>query len=576
MKKIFYLLFISLGLVSNSCSDLLDQTPMDQISEPEFWKTEGDLQLYINNLYGNFRGWSAWGSGGQALPDNGTDVLVSGGNYLGTKDRIDGVVNVPTSGGGWNWTNVRNVNYFLEHAHNVPEGQMKDQYVGEGYFFRAWFYFGLLQQFGDLPIYKKTLNVGDETELYAARSSRTDVVNFIVADLDSAIAKMKTKTQLPAGRLNRDVASLFKSRVCLYEGTWEKYHKGTPFEGKTDGSAFLDLAAKAAKAVIDGGNYSLTQGNTKSVYYELFNQTNLTGNPEVMFWKQYDFNQFSGTFGNQMWNWPHASGYTREMVRMYLCTDGLPISLSPLYKGDGDLRNVVLNRDPRCVQTIMNPGDAYSINLKNDTTKFVTPWLTGQLCPTGYESQKYHRPQFDPVLNDYSNDLAFIYFRYAEVLLNYAEARAELGQLTQADVDLTINKLRQRVGMPNLVLSSITADPAWPDYGYSLPDYIYEIRRERAVEMVAEGLRFNDLMRWRAHKLFIGKRPLGTMYTAELKKVNSKLKADADGYLDPYVGLLNGANGGYGFDPTKNYLMPLPINELTLNPNLTQNPGYSQ
>jgi len=577
MKKVFYIFIILLSLTIGSCSKFLDRTPLDQVSDPLFWKTDGDLQLYINKLYDSFnsQAWSTVGSGGGPVPDQGTDVVIAQGNSISTKNRMDGVVTVPTTGGGWSWTNVRNVNYFLENADKVTTGTLKDQYTGEAYFFRAWFYFDLLKQFGDLPIFTSTLSVDQTDLLYSARSSRTDVVNFIVGDLDLAIAKMKNKTDLAAGRLNRDVALLFKSRVCLYEGTWEKYHKGTAFAGTTDGSAFLNLAATAAKVVIDGGHYSLTTGNVKSVYYELFNQIDLTNNKEVLFWKQYNWNTFSDNFGNQMWNWPLASGYTREFVRSYLCTDGLPISVSPLYKGDGDLRTVAVNRDPRCDQTIMKPGDAVMISLKNDTTKFVTPLLTGQAGPTGYETRKYRRPQLDPLRGDYSQDLAYIFCRYAEALLNYAEAKAELGQLTQADVDLSINKLRQRVGMPNLNLSSITTDPAWPDYGYTLTPTLQEIRRERTIEMAAEGHRLNDIMRWRAHSLFTGKRPRGTKYTDEFKKINAALKQDTEGYLDPYSGaVLGGPGSTWGFDPNKHYLLPLPTNELTINTKLKQNPGY--
>lgn len=577
MKKIFYIFIISLGIAISSCKDMLDRTPMDQISDPQFWKTDGDLQLYINKLYDSFnaQAWSTVGSGGGPVPDQGTDVIISQGNAISTKNRMDGVITIPTTGGGWTWTNVRNVNYFLENADRVTTGTLKDQYIGEAYFFRAWYYFDLLKQFGDLPIITKTLSIENTDILYSTRSSRTDVVNFIVSDLDLAIAKMKKKSELAAGRLNRDIASLFKSRVCLYEGTWEKYHKGTPFAGTTDGTGFLNLAATSAKTVIDGGNYSLTTGNVKSVYYELFNQIDLTNNKEVLFWKQFNWITFGDNFGNQMWNWPLAAGYTREFVRSYLCTDGLPISVSPLYRGDGDLRTVAVNRDPRCDQTIMKPGDALMISLKNDTTKFVTPWVTGQAGPTGYETRKYRRPQLDPQRGDYSQDLAYIFFRYAEALLNYAEAKAELNQLTQADVDLSINKLRQRVGMPNLNLSSITTDPAWPDYGYTLTPTLQEIRRERTVELAAEGHRLNDIMRWRAHNLFTGKRPRGTKYTDELKKLNAALKQDSEGYLDPFSGtVLTGPGSTWGFDPNKHYLLPLPTNELTINSKLKQNPGY--
>ena len=176
-----------------------------------------------------------------------------------------------------------------------------------------------------------------------------------------------------------------------------------------------------------------------------------------MMYRSYNGASYGENFSNQLWNWPNGSGITKDMVNMYLCSDGLPISKSPLYQGDADIRKVILNRDPRLVQSIMNPGDPITINLKNDTTYFTIPSINGaQNCPTGYESQKFRRPQLDPATGNYSSDQGYIIFRYAEAMLNYAEARAELGQLTQSDVDLTINKLRSRVGMPNMTLASIT------------------------------------------------------------------------------------------------------------------------
>ncbi len=580
MKKTLFIItfLIGIGIVFNSCQKLLDKSPQDQISDPEFWKSDQDLQLYVNGLYSVLPSWNLSGSGGNPLLDASTDVTIASGLWLPTKNPLDGVVNIPASGGGWSWTNVRNVNYFLQNVNRVPDGGMKKQYIGEGYFFRAWNYFVLLKQFGDLPIITKALdpsNQSDQQILYGSRSSRTDVVNFIISDLDSAIANMDIKSNLPAGRLNKDVASIFESRVCLYEGTWEKYHQNDAFKGTTNGSAFLAKAAQAAKAVITGGRYSLSTGNPNQVYYNLFNQIDYSNNPEVMLWRGYNQEAFGGNFGNQLWNWPNGSGLTKAMMDMYLCTDGLPISVSPLYKGDTDIRVIIVNRDPRCVQSVMNPGDPVTIGVKNDTTFFTTPGLSSvQNSTTGYESQKFRRPQVDPATGTYSNDQAYIVFRYAEALLNYAEAQAELGQLTQSDLDISINKLRDRVAMPHMILGSIAVDPNWPDYGYSLPDYLREIRREREVELLNEGFRYDDLMRWRADKLFVGVRPKGAYYTNELKGVNPNLPHDANNYLDPYLNVLKGTNGGWGFDPSKNYLKPLPTNDLTLNTALKQNPGW--
>lgn len=577
MKKILLLtvLFLGIGMVFNSCKkDFLDLNPQDQISDPEFWKSDQDMELYMNGLYSVLPGWLTSGSGGNPLLDAGTDMAISVGLWLSTKNRLDGAITVPSSGGGWSWTNVRNVNYFLKNSDRVPNGGLKDHYIGEAYFFRAFNYFNLLKQFGDLPIVKVPLSATDKEILMGPRSSRTDVANFILSDLDMAISKLKGKTEVPAQRISRDIASLFKSRVALYEGTWEKYHQNDAFKGKTNGDAFLTAAAQAAKAVIDGAVYKLSTGNTSQVYYELFNQVNLSSNPEILLWRSYSSAQ-GDAFTNQLWNWPHGSGFTQDMVGMYLCSDGLPISVSPLYQGEKDIRDVVKNRDQRFVQTVMNPGDPVTISLKNDTTKYALPLLGGaQTGPTGYESQKFRRPQLDPATGGNSGELAFIIFRFAEALLNFAEAKAELGQLTQADVDLTINKLRARVGMPNMVLTSIRNDPKWPDYGYTLPDYLQEVRRERAVELMTEGFRLDDLLRWRADKLIVGKRPKGAFYSNELKTAYANLKVDAGNFLDPYVTTLTGANGGWGFNPAKHYLLPIPTNELTLNPALTQNPGY--
>lgn len=566
---------MGIGVVFTSCKkNFLDLTPKDQISDPEFWKSTQDMELYVNGLYSVLPGWLTSGSGGNPLLDAGTDIAISVGLWLPTKNRLDGAINIPASGGGWSWTNVRNVNYFLENAGRVPDGGLKEHYIGEAYFFRAWNYFNLLKQFGDLPIIKKTLSPNDKDDLYGARSSRTDVVDFILSDLDLAVSKLKKKSDVPPQRISRDIASLFESRVALYEGTWEKYHQNDAFKGKTNGDVFLNKAAQAAKAVIDGGIYSIATGNPNQVYYEMFNQINLSANPEILLWRSYSTAQ-GDAFTNQLWNWPHGSGYTQEMVRMYLCTDGKPISLSPLYQGENDIRDIIKNRDPRFVQSVMNPGDPITINLKNDTTKYTLPILGGaQNDPTGYESQKFRRPQLDPATGQQSGELAYIIFRYAEALLNYAEAKAELGQLTQADLDISINKLRSRVGMPNMMLASIQTDPQWPDYGYTLPNYLYEIRREREVELLTEGFRFDDLMRWSAHKLFVGIRPKGAYYSAELKAAYPNLAVDANNFLDPYKTTLTGANGGWGFNPTKHYLLPIPTNELTINPLLKQNPGY--
>jgi len=562
-----------------SCDeDFLDRTPLDEISDPDFWQSENDLELYLNNLYDNFEGW--WVSGGGAAPtyDRGTDLALPNPNVYGNDwtIRLDGSENVPASASNdyWNWTNVRDINYFLENAARVEEGgSMTDHFIGEGHFFRAWYYFELLRTFGDLPIFTEPIDSENEDLLYSARDNRTAVFDFILSDIDMAISKMKPSSELttPGTRLSKDIALMFKARAALYEGTWEKYHQGSVFAGQTDGAAYLQQAAAAAKQIIDDGNFSLVSGDPGSVYFELFNQTDYAGNPEVLFYKHFDREAYGSNFSNQLWNWPNGYGLTQDLTRFYLSADGLPIAVSPLFEGDSTLAIVENNRDPRLAQTLMVPGDILRID-GTDTAYYTSPDVFNS--GTAMESQKFRHIVVDPAAGIQNGSVDYIFMRYAEALLVYAEAKAELGTLTQEDVDMSINQLRARVGMPDLVLANITPDPNWPDYGYAVPDYLHEVRRERTVELYGEGFRFDDLMRWRAHEYFIGRRFIGTYYTDELRAIDPNMPVNEDGYLDPLMNILTGPDNGYGFDPERDYLMPLPTNELTLNPNLNQNPGW--
>lgn len=571
MKRIYYIIVtITIGIVLNSCeNDVLERTPLDTISNSDFWTSEGDLQLYLNRLYNTFPGWA--GSGAAPSPDIGTDIVIESNEWFGGSftARLDGTLNIPASGGSWNWGNVRSANFFLENASRVESGDLVNHYIGEGHFFRAWYYFILFKNYGDLPIITDVLNLEDEDILFGTRSSRTEVANFILAELDMAISMMREGSEVGPSRLNTDIAAQFKARVALYAGTWEKYHQGTDFGGSTDGSGFLQQAADAAKSVIDAGNYTLATGTPSEAYYNLFVQTDYSSHSEVMFYRHYDYLGLG--IQNSLWNQPNAHGMSREMTKYYLASDGLPISVSPNFMGDDTLAELEVNRDPRLAQSVMVPGDLDFAAENGTVTLFTVPFMTR--CPTALAIEKWRSKEvFAELNNQRTRDIGYIIFRYAESLLIYAEAKAELGTLTQADVDMSINLLRDRVGMPNLNIGGITADPDWPNYGYTLSDALYEIRRERTVELFGEGNRLDDLMRWRAHSVFVGTRPKGTTYTADIEAEFPNLTVDENGFLDPYLGFLSGA--GFGFDPNRDYLLPLPTNELTLNPNLNQNPNW--
>ncbi|QCX36935.1 RagB/SusD family nutrient uptake outer membrane protein [Aureibaculum algae] len=568
MKKIIYFLTICSTLLLVSCNeDFLDRTPLDEISEPEFWKTTSDLELYANSFYNKLPGWSGSGFGSAQMPDVGTDL----GLGLSAPSRLQGTQGIPNSGSAslWSWDEVRLVNYFVSNVSKAEGLEVEiNQFTGEGYFFRAYFYYDLLKKYGDLPIYDAYFDNLDTDALYRAKSPRNEVVDFMLADLDLAISLLKPKGDLSSPRVSKEAAQLLKAGIALYEGTWEKYHNGTEFGvSGSDGSSFLQQAAAAAKDLIDGQTRSLNAS-----YGDLFNQTNLSANNEIILWRQYDFVGLGNSFGNDSQiSWPNNFSYSRDAIRSYLCTDGLPISVSGDYKGDTELATIETNRDPRLAATIMVPGDTTVVNINGSIVYWEEPALDKSVG--AYESQKYRIPEIDAGVNNFTKDAAKIIMRYGEALLIYAEAKAELGTISQEDLDMSINKLRDRVNMPHLVLGAITVDPEWPDYGYALSDVLQEIRRERVVELMNEGFRLDDLMRWGAHNLFVNKRPRGAYYEALISNVSAGEPVDVDNYLDPY---LNDIATGYQFNPDRDYLLAIPAEELVLNTNLTQNPGWDQ
>ena len=582
MKKILLISFSFLLLLS--CSKDLNYFPLTAPTSANYWTAVNNLKLYANEFYPGLPQHSDGGQLGIYAVDNNSDNLLPNTNDA----RLNGKLTVPSSGGGWDFSKIREANYFLENYQQVPTAgneALIGQYVGEVKFFRAYYYYGLLQKFGDLPWIGSTLNP-DLAELQAldVRVKRNIIADSIIADLDFAIANLLPKEKAEPLRINKEVALLFKSRVCLFEGTWEKYHSGTPFgvDG-SDGSQYITLAATSAKALMDENKYSLTPN-----YPLLFNQKDLSSNPEVLLWKKYNY--LLGVFhdltrvitiggGN--------TGLTKSLVESYLCTDGRPVSVSPLYKGDQSLNLVMQNRDKRLLWTNAFPGWPLQIMPGNDTaTKFTKPPIdksqTETRSTSGYELYKGCDPYTDnrPVGQ---GEIACISFRYAEALLNYAEAKAELGTITQEDIDLTVNPLRDRAGVAHLDLTNIATDPDW-DFP-ALSPVINEIRRERRVEFACEGFRLNDLLRWKADALIVGKRLKGMLYIgsdvegtyrsssgSDIIVIGTNLYVDPQGYIDPYQKALP---SGFQFNPDRDYLLPIPTNEITLGGGaLTQNPNW--
>jgi starch-binding outer membrane protein, SusD/RagB family len=573
MKNIKIIMsLIALTVIFNACDkEFLDRSPLDQVGSVDYFKSPTDLRAYVNQYYNStsFPISEEWGRDFDS--DNAVATNVNA--WLEGTRTLDGA-------GGVSFSRVRSINYFFDNYKRVEKNaNFADykQFLGEAYFFRALIYFSLLQSYGDIQWY--TTEIGTASpELYKARDPRNIVADNIIANLDSAAMYLTEAKTNGASRINKWMALLLQSRVALFEGTWQKYHAGTPFGVSNPQPAkYFNKVVEAATKVMESGLYDIySTGKPSSDYYDLFILRSYSTNKEVMFWKEFNNALGKGEVifrrqPNYMQQHPYERSFTKQLADSYLCIDGNPISISPLFQGHASLTDEMQNRDPRFYQTISTPDAVWRIH-PNGTINYFKELYdrlnTGVQynSPGGYLIRKGYNPNLIYHVPQYEETPAIIY-RYAEVLLNYAEAKAELGTITQADIDKSIKKLRDRVGMPNLILANIAVDPKW-DFP-TLSPAINEIRRERRVELASEGLRAADIKRWAAAgELIVGKRPKG--FLAAQVAINP-YPVGADGFLDPY---LNKIPNGYGFKLNRDYLDAIPKTQMGLNPNLIQNPGW--
>ncbi len=584
----FIFLFTAAFLMLGCNDDFLERTPLDEISSETFWNTENDLVVYNNSLYNLARNdndvpilmahddgfdshrYSIW------YQDEFTDNIAPRHSRHTRYQQVRaGKHNVPSNPQwfgyrGWNF--VRAINVGLENYNNanIPQDVI-DKYAGEARLFRGWFYADKVQRFGNVPWVETPLNI-DSEELFATRTPRGEVMTNVLADLNFATEKLPNDwgDGNAPGRLNRWCALLVKSRVCLFEGTWRKYH------GETDAEMWLQEAADAAKEVIDNGPYALyNTGDPENDYNAYHRVLDLSGNPEVMYWRKYQL----GTFTNHVQSYfSYTGGATKSMVEDYLCTDGLPITLSPLYLGDEVIEDVFENRDPRLRQSILHPEDASKYEYhRADGRDYprITGMSGGRISTTGYHIIKQYNAadQIGKAFNTAESPAVIL--RYGEVLLNYAEAMAELGTLSQGDLDISLNLLRDRVAMPAMDLGDIPVDPRYTSDGIS--PLIAEIRRERRVELFLEGHRYNDLKRWKQGKK-LEQPDLGIRWNDaaiaryEGVTINTTLDpVSGNDYIDVYQGT-DWANPV--FDEGKHYLWPIPLSIIAQNPDIKQNPGW--
>ncbi len=567
--------------------DSLEKYPLTDISSETFWNSENDLKIYNNIFYdyaksnamrllnGNHEGATRDGQYSlDGMSDNDVRSLSFNANHVRTRA---GQI-IPDSNPmpfGWNNTCfqfVRAINIGLANYGRATINQaIIDQYKAEARLFRAWVVADKVSLYGDYPWIDRELNI-DSEELYAERTPRETVMTNVLADLDYAC------TYLPndwgdgnaPGRLNRWCALLIKSRVCLFEGTWRKYHGGN------DANTWLEAAAAAAKELMDNGPYKLyTKGDPAHNYNAIFQKSDLTGVDEVMYWRRY----VTGVVQTSWQIYYYMSCATKSAVEDYLCTDGLPITLSSLYQGDAVYEDIFVNRDPRLRQTVLHPADVgYYHYMDYDKSGTAVPQLIGMIgsgTMTGYHQVKHVNNEMN--LLQHNGYYPCIILRFGEALLNYAEAKAELGTISQADLNVSINKLRDRVGMPHMNLADIPVDPRYVNDGVS--PLIAEIRRERRVELFGEGFRFDDLRRWKQGAK-MAKKDYGVRWDeANRNRIDPKKACTLKSEVFPGTGTVYICpNKGGDFEnpvfEDKHYLWPIPVDARSKNPNLGQNPGW--
>ena len=564
MKKNIHIILMSAALMLTSCNDsFLDRIPHDALTDANYWQTETHLSSVANTFTSSLSG-KDWLNKTEIMADSAPWSVttawrtIGGGYFTSDASQINSVWSAA-------YTGIGRTNYFLnnyQRATGVKE-EVRERYAAEAYFYRAYNYWILTSLFGDVPLVTSELNV-ESPDVFRGRDARKDVIDRITKDLEDhykALPEYVAAGSSDFGRVSQCAALALLSRIYLYNGRYED-------------------AVSACERAMSSTYYKLySTGHPDVDYVNLFNYTGRASrNPAnketlIAFVYNYDLGESSRTSHNLSRECWVPNDYARftptaSMIECYLTKDGKiwdPNSAT-------SYEDVFKDRDPRMTQSILAPGTKWEGGesgdmLSTDKTVFTYPKFDnskdGCMSYTGYYMRKYVEPSTVKDVGHDDNDIVLI--RYAEVLLNYAEAKEQLGTLTQSDIDKTINLLRDRVGMVHLKLSEIPAGS----------DIRTEIRRERRVELFFEGHRYFDIIRWKQGEI-LGEDLLG-------------VRKD---YLDPAIlkeGIIGNlkcktVNGkeylvlesGRTFDPEKNYLLPVPFTQMQLNPQLApNNPGWN-
>ena len=577
MKKLIKYTLVGIAALGlYGCEDQLDRYPKDKLTPDKFFRNEQECQLYTNDFYTIFP-TTVYGESADVIAKN---VLTS--EVLGNRT-------VPATASTWKWEKLRDINFFLEYSSNCKDRDVRLQYEGLARFFRAYFYFEKVKYYGDVPWVDRPL-ASNEEELYKGRDSRDLVMSKVIEDLDFAIEHLSPTKE--TYRVSEWTALALKSRVCLFEGTFRKYH------GLDDADYYLAECVSAAGTFIEKSGYTIYKSGS-TPYLNLFSSINAISSEIILarafntaIGLKHDVNGYlTGTTMGR-------PGLLKNVASMYLMKDGTPFTSQPGWE-TMQLPDESKNRDGRFAQTVRTPG--YK---RIDDDKESAPNLAATM--TGYQLVKFLLPAKYDAYQASTSDMPL--FRTAEVYLNYAEAKAELGTLTQEDLDKTIKPLRERAGVANLSLEWANANPdpylASAETGYANvtganKGVILEIRRERTVELLMENFRYWDIMRWKEGKRFekpfeglyfpgVGSYDLNSDGTDDVciwsgTKPDTKIpvvyELGVDAKLSEgdhgYIRIHDDPNLVRTWNEERDYLYPIPTDDRVLTQGaISQNPGW--
>ena len=613
MKKTIFMMLMAAGMLATSCSDFLDRMPLTEPNNETYLSTENQVRSYINGMYIALPSYKQFGLGVRGEDKNSDNILAEKYDL-----RLNGEYTAFSGATEWStgYQNLRDINYFFNY-YMIDEASENDNIrslKGEAHFIRAYWHFYLLKRFGNIPIMDEFWDGNATVEgLQIEQKPRNEVAKFILKDLENAKNLLYSRSEYGGLRINKEAAMVLAMNVALYEGSWEKYHANDDFKSETNESKYF------FEQVMTWGDELFNAGielNTKETdpfgaksgadaYANLFNKQDYTNVPEVLFWRKYSvaegvYHSVTTLLASGAVDSDGAAGISQSLVDNYLNVDGKFIN--PTDVKFKDFNDTFDDRDPRLLETVMHTDH-----------KFRSATVTRPMCVKEYkqgetdEIKKYNAEILPPYLNGdgngrnltgyhtalgvdttYTNstywDTGLPVIRYSEALLAYAEAAEELEKCTDEILEKTIKVLRERAGVTYRKPSEIGKDPNFSDFGYEISVNLQEIRRERRSELALQGFRFDDLMRWGAHKLIVNQRGRGAylgedgvLYksfdTSKQETVDAlkRVLVDNEKWMDPLQALLP---NGYQFNPKRDYLLPISPDELALNKKLKQNPGW--